>query len=279
MEFESERAITPPQDLQPQTVVHEQPRVLTPSMIALFVDCPRRYAFRYVERVPSPIYPAAFAFGRALHAAAEDALGGPNESVERRVERAQSRFLTVFREECTVNPVAFAAGDSAERSEQVGLHLVGLLVRTLPREEVVAVEVPFEVSLDRLLAHRRPTVLRGRLDLRLADGAVGELKTTARGLQPRFLAESPQLRAYALALYLLHGTIPEIRVIELVKDQNTTSLRLLSFQFPKQALAEFLRQVRRMLTAIDEGNFPRRVSGRCHWCEYETPCKASETFS
>ncbi len=48
----------------------------------------------------------------------------------------------------------------------------------------------------RLLPRNRPTILRGRLDLRLADGAVGELKTTTRGLAPRFLAVSPQLRAY-----------------------------------------------------------------------------------
>ena len=44
-------------------------RAESPSSIAIYCECPRRYAFKYVEKLPDPMGPAA-ALGQAFHSMA-----------------------------------------------------------------------------------------------------------------------------------------------------------------------------------------------------------------
>ena len=41
------------------------------SSLTTYEYCPRRYAFRYVERLPGEVAPGQFAFGSAIHKAFE----------------------------------------------------------------------------------------------------------------------------------------------------------------------------------------------------------------
>jgi hypothetical protein len=45
--------------------------VLSASKIATYLQCPRKYRFRYVARVRAPWKPSALALGSAVHAALE----------------------------------------------------------------------------------------------------------------------------------------------------------------------------------------------------------------
>ena len=45
--------------------------VLSASKIATYLQCPRKYRFRYVARVPAPWKSSALALGSAVHAALE----------------------------------------------------------------------------------------------------------------------------------------------------------------------------------------------------------------
>jgi len=249
----------------------DAPRVVTPSQLALYGDCPRRYAFRCVERVPAEFHPAAFAFGHGLHAAVEDACAQPRCSAPD-LDRAQHRFLQVFRRECAENPVRFDEGDSAERAERLGLQLVAAILQNLPFEEVAEAEVSFEVPLGHLLRARPPVVLRGRFDLRFHDGSVGELKTTKRALLLPVLRKSLQLRAYVLAAGVREGVFPLIRLIQLRKDGIEQPFSVVELHFALPDLSDLVRAIERMLAALDRRAFPRRVGPLCRWCEYQGRC-------
>lgn len=247
------------------------PRVVTPSALSLFHDCPRRYAFRYVERVPAEFHPVAFSFGRALHAAVEAGVGPPlRESPA--LDAAKSRFLQVFRQECAENPVRFEEGDSQERAEVLGLHLVEVFFAHVPFHEIAAAEVSFEVPLSHLVRRPEPIVLRGRFDLRLAGGEVGEIKTTKRPLLLPVLRRSMQLRAYVLAALLLEGRAPSVRLIQLLKSEDASSCSIIDLSFAPEELSDFIETVRRMLQVIDRRRFFRNVGARCWYCEYEDRC-------
>lgn len=249
----------------------DAPRAVTPSQIALYRDCPRRYAFRHVERVPAEFHPVALSFGRALHAAVEAGvgppLGGPPGP-----DAARSRFVHAFRQECAENPVRFGEGDSPERAEALGLRLVEAFFAHVPVRGIAAAEVSFEVPVSRLVRRPEPVVLRGRFDLRFADGAVGEIKTARRPLLLPVLRQSPQLRAYALAVSAAEGRAPVVRLIQLLKGGGDPLCSVAEFAFSPGELADFVEAVRRTLDAIDRRRFPRNVGPLCFYCEYEGRC-------
>jgi len=247
------------------------PRVLTPSALALYADCPRRYAFRHVERVPAEFHPVAFCFGLALHAAVEAGVAPPRRGSPD-LDVARSRFLATFRKECAENPVRFEDGDSPERVEALGLRLVEAFFAGVPADGIVAAEVAFEVPLSHLLARPEAVVLRGRFDLRFADGAVGELKTARRPLLLPVLRRAVQLRAYVLAASLLEGRAPVLRLVQLLKGPGAEPCTTVELSFSPAELADLVAMAGRALSAIDRGRFPRHVDSRCAYCEYERRC-------
>lgn len=48
-----------------------EPRILSASQLSCYLMCPRKYAFRYVERVEAEHRSAALCFGSAVHSALE----------------------------------------------------------------------------------------------------------------------------------------------------------------------------------------------------------------
>ena len=47
------------------------PLILSATALTTYLMCPRKYGFRYVERIPPEFQAGAFAFGRAVHSALE----------------------------------------------------------------------------------------------------------------------------------------------------------------------------------------------------------------
>lgn len=273
MDGEPHKPVSDPSGSAPTTphTPQDGPRYLAPTTIQLYADCPRKYAYRHLERAPAEFYASAFAFGRALHATVEDVCG-PTSAGRLDLERAEVVFLRTFRKECSENPVRFEAGDSMEASERLGLHLVRVLTAHLPIGEVTSAEVPFEVPLANVVRHARPPVLRGRFDLRLKDGAVGEFKTSRSPNAFRYLKRSLQLRAYAFATVELEGTIRPLRLIILRKSLDEDTPQFETLRFTVRDLATLIDTIEKLLLAIDRGEFPRRVGVLCRWCEYRRTC-------
>lgn len=189
---------------------------LSVSQIGTFLACPRKHAFRYVDRLPAERRSSAAALGTAVHAACawwqEARMGGaePDAAEVRRI------FDAAWAAELAGEGIEDAPED-LEALGGTGGQLVQLYIRTgLPVPDDV--EVRFDVPLtDPRSGDELPVPLIGYQDFIVGD-VVGEVKTTARKASPSQWAL--QLAGYSYAHRVVHGVRPTMRVVQLVKTKE-----------------------------------------------------------
>jgi RecB family exonuclease len=248
------------------------------SSLTTYDDCPRRYAFRYVERLPGEFPPGQFAFGSAIHKAFEVFV---REHIHARADGAPEPGLDVLQHAC--DEMLAGAGLEPDDLARMKAAAGPVLERFLQREaasasEAVAVELGFglDVALPADAGTIRFVGYVDRVD-REPDGTtrITDYKTG----RPRAQAEvdvDRQLTAYAyaadrgalrdpssgdavppasrLCLYFADGT--EVWT-------TRTARNLAAFEHDLVAMAASARR-----REFD----PRPTPGRCRWCEYRGTC-------
>ena len=248
------------------------------TSLTTYEYCPRRYAFRYVERLPGEVPPGQFAFGSAIHKAFEVFV---RERIRARVGGAPEPTLGVLRHAC--DEVLARAGLEPDELSRMRAAAGPVLERFLRHEETgasvpVAAELGFgfDVPLPSDSGSIRFVGYIDRVD-RAPDGTtiITDYKT-GRPRAQRDVDADRQLTAYAyaadrgalrdpasgdamppasrLCLYFADGT--EVSTTRVVDD-----------------LAAFERDVVAMATSARRREFDARPApGRCHWCEYRRTC-------
>jgi RecB family exonuclease len=248
------------------------------TSLTTYEGCPRRYAFRYVERLPGEVPPGQFAFGSAIHKAFEVFV---RELIRARTERAPGPGLDVLRRAC--DEVLTNASLEPDELARMQAAAGPVLQRFLSREETsalvpVAAELGFGVDVA-LEADADSVRFVGYID-RVDRGSDGTtVITDYKTGRPRAQTEvdtDRQLTAYAyaadrgalrdpatgaavpaasrLCLYFADGT--EV-------STSRTAADLAAFEHDLVAMATSARQRR-----FD----PRPAPGRCRWCEYRGIC-------
>ena len=116
-----------------------------------------------------------------------------------------------------------------------------------------------------------PLPLLGFLDF-VADGMVGEIKTTARKNKPSSWLF--QLTAYAYAMRKKTGTLPKAKVIQLVKTK-TPKIEITEVEVTEADVAWFLEVTAEVYDAITAGAFFPNPGWLCPRCEHRGVCRAS----
>ena len=117
------------------------------SSMSTYEACPRRYAFRYVERLPGEVSPGQFAFGNAIHKAFEIFI---RQRIRVRAEDAPEPGLEVLQRAC--EQVLERAGLEPEELAGTRVRAGPVLARFLEREASslstpVAAELGFGVDV------------------------------------------------------------------------------------------------------------------------------------
>ena len=117
------------------------------SSLTTYEACPRRYAFRYVQRLPGEVRPGQFAFGNAIHKAFERFV---RTRIRVRAEGAPEPGLDLLQRACeeVLERAGLEPGDLADAR----VRAVPVLARFLEREASglsapVAVELGFGVDV------------------------------------------------------------------------------------------------------------------------------------
>ena len=250
----------------------EPPRTISVSQVNAYLACPLKYRFQYVDKIPRPWRVAAMAFGSSVHAAVEwfhrERLAGRQPDL--------AAVLKVFDADWyaqNVEPLVFSERESKDALAEKGRAMLQLYVESVNGTKPVAVEQPFELDLaDPETGEVLDVRLRGVIDLVEEDQTLVDLKTAGRTLEHGGLERHLQLSTYALAFFLLHGSIPKLRLDMLLKtakprlERHPTTRSL-------EDLGWTARLIREVALAIQTEHFFPNPSWRCTECEYFAHCQ------
>lgn len=235
------------------------------TRIDTYRNCPRRFRYTYIDRLPSRPSPH-LSFGTSLHAA---------------LEAFHDRQLPERPTEQELLDALYAGWDQrgfAElpREEQVAYyrHAQQVLRRYHARGEptdrrTVATEAWFELPFE------YQAVVVGsidRIDLDDADELhVVDYKTGRRARPRSEVAGSLQLSLYALACQHLYGRLPATVSLDFVVPDLTVTVALeeLDLDAARDAVLE-------TAAALRTQGFPTTPNRLCDWCDHRAICPAWE---
>jgi putative RecB family exonuclease len=250
----------------------EPSRTISVSQVNTYLGCPLKYRFQYVDKIPRPWRVAAMAFGSSVHAAVEwfhkERLAGRSPEL--------TQVLQVFDADWyaqNVEPLVFSERESNDSLAEKGRAMLQLYVESTNGVKPVAVEQFFELDLaDPETGEVLDLRLRGVIDLVEEGETLVDLKTAGRTLEQGGLERHLQLSTYALAFFLLHGSIPKLRLDMLLK---TAKPRLERHQTTRsiEDLGWTARLIHEVAKAIETEHFFPNPSWRCTECEYFAHCQ------
>lgn len=244
---------------------------LSPSRANDFHQCPLKFRFRSIDKIPEP--PSAVAFrGTLVHAVLEklfDAVAN-----ERTLDQASALIRPVF-DQLYSEDVSELFPTEADReklfseaqrlvSAYFALELPHML-QPAAREEFVTAVLPGGLTV------------RGIID-RVDRAPAGQVRLvdykTGKEPRPQYFRDADfQMRFYALVHYLTQG--------ELVHTLRLMYLGSSSIKEFRPTMADLERtyfdieSVWNDITAcVSTGNFPPRTSALCNWCHFQALCPA-----
>ncbi len=247
------------------------------SRISSFEDCPRKYAFRYIEKIPSDTEGIEAYVGKRVHEILERLyhhlrLHGRPPSLAQVLARYRRDWNTHWHPQVRI----VRSENDAEHYLRHGEQCLGDYYRShYPFEdgETVAIEANMQLALDPPTGSYR---MRGIVDriVRNRSGGyeVHDYKTGGSLPSLARLASDRQLALYQIGL---QQTYPDAHDVELVWHYLAFNKTLRLRRTPEELDA--LRQA--TIARIDQieaaREFPARPSPLCRWCEYAEICPAS----
>jgi RecB family exonuclease len=246
----------------------------TPSKLAAFADCPRRYRFTYVDR-PVPAKGPAWAHntvGAAVHAALRSWWDLP---VGKRTTAAARQLLY-----SNWSQNGFRDAEQAERWRARAAGWLTEYVQTLdPTQEPVGTERTVGATTERLALSGRVD----RIDQRGDELVVVDYKTGRAVCTDDEARGSPALAAYVLGV---RRTLR--RPCTRVELHHLPSGTVASFEHTDQSLANHVRRaedialdITAATQAVAEGedpdvSFPTTPGVQCSWCDFRPSCPTGQ---
>src|SRR4051794_31081909 len=246
----------------------------TPSKLACFSDCPRRYRYTYVDR-PQPAKGPPWAHntvGSAVHAALRSWWDLP---VERRTAGAARQLL---HEAWSGN--GFRDGEQAQRwRTRAAGWLTDYVTGLDPTDEPVGTERTVAATTERLALSGRID----RIDQRGDELVVVDYKTGRSVSTEDEARGSPALAAYVLGV---RRTLR--RPCSRVELHHLPSGTVAAFEHTDRSLANHVRRaedvaadIEAATAAMDAGEdpdvaFPAAPGRQCGWCDFRPSCPVGQ---
>lgn len=238
---------------------------LSASKISSYLQCPRKYRFRYVDRIRSQWKAAALGFGSAVHGTLETLHLMRTTGVSMTPDAAGALFRVDWASE-QVDEIKYKEDETASDLAATGEQLVRLYAAQNQNLEVRAAEVPFELRVVEGI------VLRGVFDVLLAGDRIREMKTAARNYDEGTLKRHVQISAYAWAYNVLFGHDAVIEVVAMLKLKHPRIAIHEVSRSPEQQ-SWFVGMAIEVARGIEAGIYPPNPSWACGDCEYGVQCQ------
>jgi len=248
------------------------PQIYSHSRLATFEDCPKRFEYRYVLKIPTDTEGIEAFVGKRVHEVLERLYKATDRGQVPSLEKVIHRYHRLFEEGFDADRVRIVReGTPVEFYQQMGERcLTGYYRRHYPfdGDETLGIEQRVTFSLDETREYR----FQGIIDriVRARDGAIEihDYKTGRRVPTQKQLDEDRQLALYQIGLADRYPDQP-MRLVwhYLQQDRKLTSTRT-----PEQLriLSEDTMSVVDRINT--ETEFKPRRSALCDWCEYNDRC-------
>lgn len=249
---------------------------LSVTQINLYLMCPLKYRFNYLDRLPKPFKPAELAMGSAMHAAVEWWHTHRMQGVYPEWEQV-SRIFEADLHAQAMDEIRFKNGDDLDSLIAKGRELLAVYLKEFPGRKPQAVEQSFHVPLvDLESGEELDLPLYGYFDLIEAEDTVVELKTAAKVYDQTTILQHLQLTAYAYAYLALYQRPANLRLDVLIKSKN---VRMQSFEVGRDTrdMVRFFHIAKGVLRAIQDGHFYPNQGWQCPTCEYFENCRKWRT--
>lgn len=247
---------------------------ISPSRANDFLQCPLKYRFRTIDRLPEPPSLATFT-GTLVHAVLEDLFDHPAASRTPQTAKADvPGALAKLREKrgAELDELIPGPEDEAKLLARAGELLDSYFTLELPNNlEPAAREEFVEVTLDNGLR------LRGFIDRKdVAPG--GEVRLvdykTGKKPKPQYGREADlQMRCYALMHYRATGEVVHTLQLYYLGSGQTTVMNP-TLEIIERTEAELLSIWDDIARAAVTGEWRPRKSPLCGWCHFKPLCPA-----
>jgi len=233
---------------------------LNPSKLQCYLDCPRQYRFRYVDRRPERRQFGPSALGRSVHKALRDfyALEPSARTVDNLVRALRRSWDGTGYRSAKEAEDAYARAEDMLRRYHAGTDPT--------RARVVALESKF--------SHARSSeglLITGRVDrIDIDEGqyVIVDYKTGRFGEDQHTLDESLPLTLYAIAVSAVMG-----RPVSRIAVEHLTSGRRAETWRDRDRQKGDWRKLNVVAKEMRSGSeFPPTPSALCRWCDYLVAC-------
>lgn len=246
--------------------------IFSHSSLSSYENCPRKYAFRYIEKVQAETEGIEAFVGKRVH-----------EILERLYQFVRKGTVPPLTQVLKRYEANFDAGYNPEKIRIVRSNLSRSHYRTMGAtgienyyrrhypfdgEETLGLERPIRLTIDSAGQYR----IRGIVDrlVRAPDGAIEihDYKTSARMPAAKFLLRDRQLSLYEMAIRN-EGFDGEIRLVWWYVTPN----RMFVTRRSQDELDQVKKDVIKLIDSIRiESSWEPREGPLCSWCEYKEIC-------
>lgn len=247
---------------------------LSCSQMNLYLQCPLKYKFLYIDNLPKPFRPSGLAFGGSIHAALawlhKQRMNGNNV----RLQMLLKIFDADWYAQKLDTEIHYKNGEADTRLTVMARELLTLYFNQRYNKPVGA-EVPFTLPLVNISTGEKLDVnLEGYIDLIESNDTIAEFKTSNQAMNRSDLDDHLQLTAYGYAYEILYRRAPKL--LKLVDFVKTKRPRIITLETDAKKLnyQRFFYLSCQILKSIRARVFFPRSSFMCKDCEYAKPCKA-----
>lgn len=233
---------------------------LNPSKLQCYLDCPRQYRFRYVDRRPERRTFGPTALGRTVHKALRDfyALEGDERTLDNLLKCLRRSWDPTGYRSQKESDDAFARAEDMLRTYHQKTNTGGVRV----------------VALESKFSHARSgdgILVTGRIDRLDLDGGeyvIVDYKTGRFGSDDETIDEALPLSLYAIAASAVLGRdVSRIAVEHLPTGRRAETKRDADrLAGDWKAIADIVDEIR------GQSEFLPRPGSLCRWCDYLTAC-------
>lgn len=258
---------------------NQLPDHLSHSQITTYLQCPLKYRYQYVDRIPWPFVPDYLTFGTAIHKAIESFYRSRQKGREAHLDDLCEVFSETLLFDAASRELKLKKEADPTSLQKQGEAMLKVFEESVQPSEVIAVEEEFEIELVEDDSGEAICLrLKGRVDLveRTEEGELEfvDFKTASKSPSEDAIKTDMQLTAYSLYArcnYMVNGDPVKMRLDVLKKTKTPCFASYPTYRTCEDS-QRYIKIIRQIRSAMEGGHFYPNPGWQCGDCPFRSNC-------